>query len=271
MKRITPDVDLQHAIQKDRILESKEYYRGKSFNYASEWHAGINYFNDQFTTDFISFNGAMLACKQTHVSSSNNMPDLQYEDFENPSQPTGVNSKYWDFVMAGTPGPHGQVYKPAYNESTGELTWNIASSVEDIKPIRIKGEDAITPKFELRQENNTTYLYHSADDGRTYSNLGEVSKFTVGWAESYEKLPPAKDHVGQIYVVGYKGDKGNLYSEYLAVHTAAYSNDYMWEKIGDSSSSVNLDNYFTKKEVEDFVTEQISSVENIDGGEIRWQ
>jgi hypothetical protein len=36
----------------------------------------------------------MLACKQTHVSSSNNMPDLQYEDFENPSQPTGVNSKY---------------------------------------------------------------------------------------------------------------------------------------------------------------------------------
>lgn len=36
MKRITPDVDLQHAIQKDRILESKEYYRGKSFNYASE-------------------------------------------------------------------------------------------------------------------------------------------------------------------------------------------------------------------------------------------
>lgn len=36
MKRILPDIDLQHSIQKDRILEDRDFYKGKSFNFAGE-------------------------------------------------------------------------------------------------------------------------------------------------------------------------------------------------------------------------------------------
>ena len=55
MKNIKPDIDLQNSIKRSRITESREYYKGKSFNFAKEWHPGINYFNDNYITDFVSY------------------------------------------------------------------------------------------------------------------------------------------------------------------------------------------------------------------------
>jgi hypothetical protein len=92
-QNIKPDINLQNDIQRDKILESAEYYKGKSFNFAHSWHAGIYYFNDSSNTDFVTYNNVLLACKKSHLSSSNSVPIIIY-DPENPSQPIGVNSEY---------------------------------------------------------------------------------------------------------------------------------------------------------------------------------
>ena len=103
MKRITPDINLQNDIQRDRVLDSLEYYKGKSFNYAHTWHAGIHYFNDSSNIDFVTYENVLLACKKSHLSSSNSVPVIIYDD-ENPLQPIGVKSEYWSFVLSGIVG-----------------------------------------------------------------------------------------------------------------------------------------------------------------------
>ena len=71
MKNIKPDIDLQNSIECSRITESREYYKGKSFNFANEWHSGINYFNDNYVTDFVSYKGTLLALGDLIKLSSN--------------------------------------------------------------------------------------------------------------------------------------------------------------------------------------------------------
>ena len=100
MKKITPDINLQNEIQKSKILESRDFYKGKSFRFVHEWHPGTNYFNDQFNVDFITFNNTLLACKKSHKSSNEDIPVIIY-DAQNPLQPIGVESNYWEFVLGG--------------------------------------------------------------------------------------------------------------------------------------------------------------------------
>ena len=73
-KNIIPDIDLQNEIQKNKILNSRDFYKGKSFRFAHEWHDGITYFNDDFYTDFVVYQNVLLACKNTHTSNSLNIP-----------------------------------------------------------------------------------------------------------------------------------------------------------------------------------------------------
>lgn len=80
MKKITPNLDLQNSIQRDRILESRDFYKGKSFRY-SVWTQGHTYYNDDWYTDFVSYNGALLACNITHVAVDK--PRLLYNDAGN--------------------------------------------------------------------------------------------------------------------------------------------------------------------------------------------
>lgn len=185
MRKIRPDINLQNDIQKDRILESREYYKGKSFNFAQSWHSGIYYFNDSNVTDFVVYDNVLLACKKSHLSNSQTIPTIIY-DQENPLQPIGVKSEYWSFVLSGI-------------------------------------------------VNNDTTL-------------------RVNFSPTVESLPNAKDHVGEIYVVGPIGQSGNAYLEYIAIHTPSYGNDYTWELVGGGNTTIDLSNYVTKDELSLYVT-----------------
>lgn len=77
-----------------------EAMRGHSFEWRGAWEEGIYYYNDEFITDFISYNNVVLACNRNHLSSINSEPELIYEN----GVPVGENSQYWSFVMAGGSG-----------------------------------------------------------------------------------------------------------------------------------------------------------------------
>ena len=101
-KNIIPDIDLQNDIQKNKILNSRDFYKGKSFRFAHEWHDGITYFNDDFYTDFVVYKNVLLACKSTHTSNSLNIPVIIYKGV----QPIGIeNSEFWSFVLSGIVNP----------------------------------------------------------------------------------------------------------------------------------------------------------------------
>lgn len=82
-----PDRDLQRVITRGNILNSKDYYKGKSINFASTWHAGIQYRNDEFIMDIVSYDGALYACNTTHVSNKFSTPE---------------DHKFWDVMIPKT-------------------------------------------------------------------------------------------------------------------------------------------------------------------------
>lgn len=146
MKKINiqPDIDLQNSREYYGVSNSRDFYKGKSFNFAQGWAPGINYYNDSYIQDFVAYRGTLLACHKSHLSSSLSEPKLLYNDPEDSTKPTGVDSPFWEFVFSGTTGAtgeNGQVYVPEYNESTGFITWVLEETPsQTIPPMYVKGE-----------------------------------------------------------------------------------------------------------------------------------
>lgn len=116
-KNIIPDINLQNEIQKNKILNSRDFYKGKSFRFAHEWHDGITYFNDDFYTDFVVYQNVLLACKNTHTSNSLNVPVIIYDGI----QPIGVkNTEFWSFVLSGIVNPDAS-FKVQFSPSVESL------------------------------------------------------------------------------------------------------------------------------------------------------
>lgn len=93
----------------------REFNRGKSFEF-SEWSPLTKYTNDSFKQDFVSYNGTLLACNDTHVSKE--PPVLKYEN----GYPVGVASDEWIFVFsAGNIGSGGIDIDPESFEDYAQI------------------------------------------------------------------------------------------------------------------------------------------------------
>lgn len=267
MKKITPNLDLQNSIQRDRILESRDFYKGKSFRYLGVWERGHTYYSDDWYTDFVSYEGALLACNHTHMSA--NEPELVRDADGNIY---GVQSSYWTFVLAGTPGPHGKVFSPIYNELTGELSWELTDGTEPIKPVVIKGKDAIQPEFKIEVDPNTGRSYLIQYLGADKTLVGEIKASAVRFANTLPPESEAKNYAGQILFVENDGEGTNDYLEYIAVRIGD-ANDYKWELVGGNGISSeqlteiteNITNVSTSiKEIQNNITEFETRIENLE-------
>ena len=267
MKKITPNLDLQNSIQRDRILESRDFYKGKSFRYLGVWERGHMYFSDEWFTDFVSYEGALLACSHTHTSA--NEPEL-IRDVD--GNIYGVQSSYWTFVLAGTPGPHGKVFSPIYNELTSELSWELTDGTEPIKPVVIKGKDAIQPEFKIEVDPNTGRSYLIQYLGADKTLVGEIKASAVRFANTLPPESEAKNYAGQILFVENDGEGTNDYLEYIAVRIGD-ANDYKWELVGGNGISSeqlteiteNITNISTSiKEIQNNITEFETRIENLE-------
>lgn len=265
MKKITPNLDLQNSIQRDRILESRDFYKGKSFRY-SIWTQGHTYYNDDWYTDFVSYNGTLLACNHTHVAVDK--PELLYND----EGIYGVSSSDWSFVMAGTPGPHGKVFSPKYDELTGELTWELTDGTESIKPVVIKGKDAIQPEFKIEVDPNTGRSYLIQYLGADKTLVGEIKASAARFANTLPPESEAKNYAGQILFVENDGEGTNDYLEYIAVRIGD-ANDYKWELVGGNGISSeqlteiteNITNVSTSiEEIQNNITEFETRIDNLE-------
>lgn len=81
---------------KNPLPFSNQFERGHSFNWAGKWTSGKYYMNDEYVTDFIVYQTAILVCRKNHQSSRELEPKLIIID----GRIVGVDSPYWGFVVA---------------------------------------------------------------------------------------------------------------------------------------------------------------------------
>lgn len=170
---------------------TRDYYRGRSFNFAGEWTINMHYYNDEYNTDFVTYKGALLACRTSHYSERTYEPTLLYNDLDNPKIPTGVQSSYWSFVTGGTPGPKGGVLVPKYNEETGMLSWSLVDGDDVNVPESsyIKGKDGLTPMFRV---NSGGFWEVSYNNGVSYTSTGAKAQGEKGDPFTYNDLTDAQ-------------------------------------------------------------------------------
>ncbi len=102
---IPPTLDITDARQVYTVTQSRDFYKGTSFQMNKGWFPDTHYYNDEFIVSFVSYDGALIFCKQNHMSSIISMP-VVIKDGE--GLVIGIEpSEYWDFVSGGTPGPKG--------------------------------------------------------------------------------------------------------------------------------------------------------------------
>lgn len=180
-----PSSNIESSRDHYSLYHSRDFYKGKSFNFAGNWAPGVHYFNDEYITDFVAYEGALLACDRSHLSSSDSAPKLLYNDIEDPNhqRPIGVDSPFWDFVFSGTPGMRGdsgQVYVPEYDESSGTISWVLTDSPQELEDIRVKGDKG--DKGDKGNGIKSITLSEEGEEANTYKVLydnGESSFISI--------------------------------------------------------------------------------------------
>lgn len=152
---ILPTIDLQNSREYSGAYNSRDFYKGTSFKMAGEWMTNIHYFNDEYIIDFVAFEGALLSCTRSHISSSLNMPELVWEE----DKIIGIKPNlFWAFVMAGVEGPTGKVWVPEINN--GILSWKESNTPPSSTSISdLKGPAGDTPIIGIKKDTSNNHYY----------------------------------------------------------------------------------------------------------------
>ena len=106
---------------------------------------------------------------------------------------------------------------------------------------------------------------------KAIGNISPINGFEVRVKSSFEDLGvPSIDKLGYIYLIPSNNGSNDMFEEWIVIdsaETVVGENNYKWEKWG--SSSVNLDNYYTRDQVDQHITNAINQVSlTFNGGEV---
>ena len=165
------------------VSHSRDYYKGKSVEFAGEWTSGVRYFNDEYLNSLVVYtekdttgniiHSALLACKKTHIAaynssipdSTNNQPHLIIND---DLGTIGIEpNDYWIFVsgsLTGTPGTPGKSTEVVntYLEAVALANEHNISKIVFVK--EEKGIYIITDIGELKKIISTSDLLELAEN-----------------------------------------------------------------------------------------------------------
>ena len=119
------------------IGRSRDYYRGKSIDFAGLWTPGIRYFNDEYLTSFVVYAekdsdgkiiaSALLGCKQSHLSKLSHSDRTSNEPIlikDNNLGVVGIEANdYWIFICGSLRGiSESSIIVPDYIHALLEAT-----------------------------------------------------------------------------------------------------------------------------------------------------
>lgn len=122
------------------------------------------------------------------------------------------------------------------------------------------------------------FLYHSyiAVGGTTlnqeqfeaaWKSFPNTSGFEIKFANSFEELgDPTADKLGKLYIIPAQSTVlHDLFEEYIVVHSPSTTEEvYMWEKWGSGQITVDLNNYYTKSQVDGAISAAKTELEAAD-------
>ena len=94
-----------------------------------------------------------------------------------------------------------------------------------------------------------------------WKSFPNTAGFEIKFANSFEELgDPTADKLGKLYMIPAQSTVlHDLFEEYIVVHSPSTTEEvYMWEKWGSGQITVDLNNYYTKAEID----QQIQNLED---------
>lgn len=271
MKRsnnITPPIDLTNSREYYGMYNSRDFYRGTSFKMSGYWTPNTHYFNDEYIVDFVAWDGALLSCVRSHISSESNRPVVVKDES---GAVIGIKTNpYWIYVMSGTEGPAGKVWVPEVKN--GIISWKL----DDENPTSIpsaditgpQGPEGKTPVLGLLKRGDLYYLTVNGEplkDPETEENVpvqgpkgdtgdtgpkgadGKTPVFKIengNWMLSYDnnKWENLGKAVGEDGVNGKDGKNGkDGITPYLRIENGRWmlsmDNQSSWKDIGQATGA----------------------------------
>lgn len=271
MKRsnnITPPTDLTNSREYYGMYNSRDFYRGTSFKMSGYWTPNTHYFNDEYIVDFVAWDGALLSCVRSHISSESNRPVVVKDES---GAVIGIKTNpYWIYVMSGTEGPAGKVWVPEVKN--GIISWKL----DDENPTSIpsaditgpQGPEGKTPVLGLLKRGDLYYLTVNGEplkDPETEENVpvqgpkgdtgdtgpkgadGKTPVFKIengNWMLSYDnnKWENLGKAVGEDGVNGKDGKNGkDGITPYLRIENGRWmlsmDNQSSWKDIGQATGA----------------------------------
>lgn len=271
MKRsnnITPPTDLTNSREYYGMYNSRDFYKGTSFKMSGYWTPNTHYFNDEYIVDFVAWDGALLSCVRSHISSESNRPVVVKDES---GAVIGIKTNpYWIYVMSGTEGPAGKVWVPEVKN--GIISWKL----DDENPTSIpsaditgpQGPEGKTPVLGLLKKGDLYYLTVNGEplkDPETEENVpvqgpkgdtgnpgpkgadGKTPVFKIengNWMLSYDnnKWENLGKAVGEDGVNGKDGKNGkDGITPYLRIENGRWmlsmDNQSSWKDIGQATGA----------------------------------
>ena len=100
-----------------------------------------------------------------------------------------------------------------------------------------------------------------------WKSFPNTSGFEIRFANSFEKLgDPTADKLGKLYIIPAQSTVlHDLFEEYIVVHSPSTTEEvYMWEKWGSGQITVDLNNYYTKSQVDGAISAAKTELEAAD-------
>lgn len=271
MKRsnnITPPTDLTNSREYYGMYNSRDFYRGTSFKMSGYWTPNTHYFNDEYIVDFVAWDGALLSCVRSHISSESNRPVVVKDES---GAVIGIKTNpYWIYVMSGTEGPAGKVWVPEVKN--GIISWKLdnenPTSIPSADITGPQGPEGKTPVLGLLKRGDLYYLTVNGEplkDPETEENVpvqgpkgdtgdtgpkgadGKTPVFKIengNWMLSYDnnKWENLGKAVGEDGVNGKDGKNGkDGITPYLRIENGRWmlsmDNQSSWKDIGQATGA----------------------------------
>ena len=138
---------------------SNQFERGHSFNWAGAWKTNTHYFNDQYVTDFIVYDGCILVCRKNHLSTT--PPEIILDANRRPAD---VSTPYWEFVVDTVKSNPLDISDITYDEQNKELSINYIDGRSDTFSIDIKISDTSIHVGPEPPENDNKIWIDTSDE-----------------------------------------------------------------------------------------------------------
>ena len=262
MKPIKPDINLQNDIQVGRVLESREYYKGKSFNFAGEWQHGIPYYNDRHEQTFVTIDGALVVCTKSHLSTVDNKPIVKVDTS---GMAIGINepNPYWQFVLGAVKGDKGEQGIQGQQGATGADgakgdkgdKGDPGIGITDISDVCANGSHTITITYGDNKVEQ--FVINDGKDGTNGKDGNSISKIEVDGTD----------------LVFTSTDNNNFRANIYDLLEKIVQNNLPYAPSGESISLESGDDYISVAKSENkytisLNTKNLPSIDHIDGGEI---